>query len=255
MIDKENFMTNKLSFLARIEELKDKGVLNGFRLSQKQVQDFFSPDGLTSEQLELLGEYLLTKKVYLEGYEPKMAEKIMTKPLTQDELRFKETYELELDQLEKYTINQQEDLIERGKNGEDVSSEIAESMLKEVYEEALRYSGRDVLLGDLVQEANLSLLLAAMELVEIQEDGKQYLQKKVRFTMESLVEGEVDLNLEARRIAEKLNQLIDVMEVLKNEQIEYTLEDVAAAMELDTEEIEELLRVAGEDLGSDISEE
>lgn len=73
--------------------------------------------------------------------------------------------------------------------------------------------------------------------------------------MESLVEGEVDLNLEARRIAEKLNQLIDVMEVLKNEQIEYTLEDVAAAMELDTEEIEELLRVAGEDLGSDISEE
>lgn len=178
MIDKENFMTNKLSFLARIEELKDKGVLNGFRLSQKQVQDFFSPDGLTSEQLELLGEYLLTKKVYLEGYEPKMAEKIMTKPLTQDELRFKETYELELDQLEKYTINQQEDLIERGKKGEDVSSEIAESMLKEVYEEALRYSGRDVLLGDLVQEANLSLLLAAMELVEIQEDGKQYLQKK-----------------------------------------------------------------------------
>lgn len=248
-------MTNKLSFLTKIEELKDKGVLNGFRLSQKQVQDFFSPEELTKEQLELLGEYLLTKKVFLEGYEPKVVEKIMMKPLTQEELRFKETYELELAQLENYTLNQQEELFKRVKNGEDVASKVAESMLKEVYEEALRYSGRDVLLGDLVQEANLSLLLAAMELVDIQEDGKQYLQKKVRFTLEGLVEGEMDLNLEARRIAEKLNQLIDVMEVLKNEQIEYTLEDVAAAMELDTEEIEELLRVAGEDLGSDLSED
>lgn len=248
-------MTNKLSFLTKIEELKDKGVLNGFHLSQQQVQDFFSPDSLTTEQIALLGEYLMTKKVYLEGYEPKKKDRIITKPLTEEEIRFKEVYELELGQLDVYTEKQQEEFFERAKNGEEVASEIAESMLVEVFEEALGYSGRNILLGDLVQEANLSLLLAALELVEVEEDYKQYIQKKVRFTLESLVDGEMDSNLEANRIAEKLNQLLDVMEVLKKEQVEYTVEDVAAAMELDTEEIEELLRVAGENLESDISEE
>lgn len=244
-------MTNKLSFLTKIEELKDKGVENGFQLSQKQAEDFFAPDCLTKEQMELLGEYLMTKKVYLEGYEPKKVEQIPTKPLTQEELKFKEVYELELDQLDSYTAKQQEEFFYRGKNGEEVASEIAESMLVEVFEEALKYSGRNILLGDLVQEANLSLLLAAMELVEIEEDAKQYIQKKVRFTLKSLVDGEIDANLEANRIAEKLNQLLDVMEDLKKEQAEYTVEDVAAAMGLETEDIEELLRVAGEDLESD----
>lgn len=241
-------MTNKLDFLKKIDDLKELGIKNGFRLSREQVKEFFKPEGLSEEQMNLLGEYLKVKKVYLEGYvpEPQMAKP--GRPLEAEELLFQEIYEGELRELRSFDEEEKRLLFSKAQRGEDVTSELSEALLPWAYEEALRYQGNAILLGDLVQEANLALILAISELPKSEGNGQEFLAEKVRFTLDSLLEGEKDQNLEAEKVAGKLNQLLDLIEVLNKEGTDYTVEDIAQGMEVDLSELEELLRIAGEEV-------
>ncbi len=240
-------MTNKLKFLQKIDELKDLGVKSGFRLTKEQVEQFFLPDQLNEEQMNLLGEYLKVKQVLLEGYSATTTEADTTRELEPEEQSFKQLYEEELKLLGVGNKEEIAQLCERARLGEDVSGLLSEAFLPIVYEEALKYQGCAMMLGDLVQEANLSLILAIGELTGDEQDVYGFIMDKVSFTLDSLTEGEKERNLEAKRVATKLNRLLDLVETLNKDHFDYTIEDIAAGMEMDLEELEELLRIAGED--------
>ena len=111
------------------------------------------------------------------------------------------------------------------------------------------------MLGDLVQVANLAMILAIGELSCAKSNLWEFIMEKVRFTLDSIAEGEKDLNLEAKKVAMKLNQLLDLMEVLNKDGIDYTIEDIADGMEMDLAELGELLRIAGEEVPEEENQE
>ena len=241
-------MTNKLVFLQKMDELKNLGIKSGFRLTKQQVDDFFKPDCLNEEQMVLLGEYLKVKKIQLEGMTSSEENVAPVRPLEPEEITFQQQYEEELKLIKTCSREELENLCERAKNGEEVTGILAEAFLPFVYREALRYQGGTVLLGDLVQEANLAMILAIGELTSATGNFKEFIMQKVRFSLDSIAEGEKDQNLEAEKIAKKLNQLLDLMEVLNKDGVDYTIEDIAEGVEMDLTELGELLRIAGEEV-------
>ena len=248
-------MTNKLKFLQKMDELKDLGIKSGFQLTKKQVDDFFKPDLLNEEQMVLLGEYLKVKKIRLEGYVSVEENVTPLRPLEPEEVSFQQMYEEELKAVKTCNADELEKLCERAKMGEEVTSVLSEAFLPLVYKEALRYQGGTVLLGDLVQEANLAMILAIGELSCAKSNLWEFIMEKVRFTLDSIAEGEKDLNLEAKKVAMKLNQLLDLMEVLNKDGIDYTIEDIADGMEMDLAELGELLHIAGEEVPEEENQE
>lgn len=243
----EGYMTNKIEFLEQIEQLRQLGATQGNELSLRQVEEFFAPVKLDEQQMKLLGEFMMSKKIILEGYEPeevKEAEKL--RDFTYEEEKFIHQYEEELAGIKACSPEECIDLCQQLADGEAVMDQVSACYLQKVYDEAMKYSRRSVLLHDLVQEGNLGLMMALADIAQANGQYDYFIMKQVRLSIQGLLEGESDVKIEAARVAKKLNSLVEIMERIKKDNPEFTLADVAAESKMDLEEIEDLLRVAGE---------
>ena len=129
--------------------------------------------------------------------------------LTEEERAFKSRYEKELKAL--------------------ALENTYEKMLPIVYKLAKEYVGKGELLQDIVQEANLKALEDDIERMIC-----EYLMLDVTTAMEN------------RKVLDKLNQLLEAVESLKEQNAEYSVEDLSEFLDIEVDEIENLLRIAGE---------
>ncbi len=247
-------MNEQLRFLQMIEELARLGKENNNYLLKADVEKYLQEHGSGSEYLEAVSDFLFTKQVLVEGYVPKReAQPEQKRELLPEEESFKRDYEEELSVL---PVLERGELVELCKNAlsdEDASMELTTALLHSAYDIALGYAGKKVLLGDLVQEGSLVVVTLCSELYNSatlkEKNGEeilQYIEEKIRLALEALLAEEKDTNLEARKVVAKLNQLIEAVEALKEQQAEYTIEDLAEFLAMDVEEIENLLCIAGE---------
>lgn len=247
-------MNEQLRFLQMVEELASMGKNNNGYLTRQSVEEYLKEHGSSNDYLEAISEFLFSKQVFVEGYVPKKeASKEPKRELYPEEVSFKEDYEEELKAFAHYSQEELLHLCEKAVEDEMASMELATALLPHAYELTASYAGGKVLLGDLVQEGSLVVVTVAGELSHNQEwKGKSgqeilsYIEEKIVLAMEAMLAEEKDTNLEAKKVVNKLNQLVEAVEALKEQQAEYTIEDLAEFLAMDIEEIENLLRIAGE---------
>lgn len=247
-------MNEQLRFLQMVEELACMGKEKNGQLTRAEVETYLREHESNVANMEAICEFLFAKQVLVEGYVPKKeASSGKKRSLYPEEEAFRQSYEEELKAYTKPEPAQLAMLCSGAVNNPASAEELTTAILPMVYELAKEYAGGKALLGDLVQEANLAAIMTIGTLGETdklaQADGEEilkYIQQKIRLAIEALIAEEQDTNLEARKIADKLNQLVEAVEALKEQQAEYTLEDLSEFLAIDIEEIENLLRIAGE---------
>lgn len=150
--------------------------------------------------------------------------------LTEEERSFKNRYEKELKAL--------------------ALENTYEKMLPIVYRLAKEYVGKGELLQDIVQEANLYVLenIERLEGIMSREEGDfiKALEDDIERMICEYLMLDVTTAMENRKVLDKLNQLLEAVNSLKEQNAEYSVEDLSEFLDIKVDEIENLLRIAGE---------
>ena len=245
----------KEEFQAKLTELGSLAAKNGKRLTTSQVRDFFDTMELSEEQYELIFAYLASRQVVVEGYvpaeQPKKDKASVHIPLTPEEQSFLAKYQEELDRLE---LLEEAELLQLCRQVEEtgdglLKAQLTEQLLPEVLRLADQYRGREVLLGDLVQEGNVGLMLALETLGTRPSESSplSYLREEICKAISQAVEDNRSEKEAGGLLAERLNELSDQIRKLTDElERQVSVDELAVYMDMPAEEIEALLKLAGE---------
>lgn len=246
---------NREEFQKKLAELGELAGKNGNRLTGDQVREFFAEMELSEEQYELIFAYLASRQVVVAGYVPakKEEEKKQQKeqPMSEEEKHFLKSYQAELACLE---LLEEQELLALCRQVEETGDELAkakltEQMLPEVLRIAHDFRGQELSLGDLVQEGNIGLMLA-METLGMREPGSpplEYLRQETLKAMAQALEDDKAEKEAGSLIAQRLNYLRDEIKKLTDElERKVSVEELAMYMDMPVEEVEDLLKLAGE---------
>ncbi|MFT3983742.1 MAG: sigma-70 domain-containing protein [Lachnospiraceae bacterium] len=248
MKDEQAF--RKLMIQARVFSKKQENYI-----SREKVNELFAEMQLTQEQLLLVCKYLTEGNVTVfedeAAYEAHVREVLREKNTDASE-RSPEPLNRYLEDLDKLEeISKEERLLRVGEvllKKETAQKVIPPLYLREVVDVARLYEGQGVEAEDLIGEGNISLLIGSkmLECCESAQEAEDFLLKMIMDGMESLImEKSSDEELDLR-ILEKVNELNEkAKELAETLEREVTLEELAAELDTDIEELNETMRLSG----------
>ena len=225
-------MADRLEFQGKLGWILEEAKEHANRIQKEEIERYFENDDLSDEQMELVYDYLLSQKVAVSGYERKHGrvyeaeEKEST--LTQEEQTYLQNYEREL----------------QTRVGAEQGSFLP--FLERVLEIAKELHDGSVFLGDLVQEGNVSLMLALKESGE-----EEKILNAVREGIEAFQEEQRDVHVRDRKMVELDGQIKKLKEEMGRK---ITLEELALYTDRSEEELRSVLKLAGEEV-EDANEE
>lgn len=134
----------------------------------------------------------------------------------------------------------------RGGN-QDAKKRLVEGNLRVALEYAKEYDGKGVFLSDLVQEANMALLMAVEEYAKAGgETGfDSYVGQKIKKALELAVEEELSADRTGEELAARVNVLSQISQTLAAELgREATVEELADKMKMSVDEIQGIMKMA-----------
>ena len=246
---------NREEFQNRLAELGELVGKNGNRLTGDQVREFFSAMELSEEQYELIFAYLASRQIVVAGYMPAKEEEEKKQqekqPLSEEERHFLKSYQAELACLE---LLEEQELLALCRQVEETGDELTkakltEQMLPEVLRLAHDFRGQELSLGDLVQEGNVGLMLAleTLGMRPPKSTPLEYLRQEICRTMSQAVEDDHAEKEAGSLLVDRLNHLRDEIRKLTDElERKVSVDELAMYMDMPVEEIENLLKLAGE---------
>ena len=109
----------------------------------------------------------------------------------------------------------------------------------------------EIFLGDLIQEGSFGLIIGMNQ----GADEEQMIQM-ARESMQAIVESQTEVKIQDQKMADKVNNLDDkIKELTKEMGRKITVDELAEFLEISEEEIEAIIRLAGEDLEETDGEE
>lgn len=223
-------MGSKLQFREKLNGILTLGKEKHHVLTMEDVEKYFEEDVLSEEQMELVCDYLLSQKIAVTGYVKKGGTVVEKEEcvFSEEDERYLETYMEEMSSL--IPINERE---EKLKKYYQTVVEIA----KELYTPTF-------FIGDLIQEGNVGLVLA----LEKEETTEKEIIEGIRQMIQLFVEEQEEMRHQDSKMVEKV---VFLDESLKNltEDLERkpTLEELADYMEMTEEEVNDILRLTGEE--------
>lgn len=259
-------MQNKIIFREMLSEIKILADKKGNCLTQKEVKDFFADAHLEEEQFKLIYEYLDSQKIKVEGFEsenkgggPK--EKGETEYTAMDKvsegeemphISFLEMYLNDVENVQPLSGQEEFELFEAAAAGDrKAARRLTEQGLKMVYELSMTYVGAQLPQEDLIQEGNMGLIFA-LEAIQKQESLEKYracIFEAVRRAMEKAIEDSQDVIDMDEEIAGRVNHLNEA--ILNLEQDlghKVSVEELSVYLEMPLEEIQDILRMAGDEM-------
>lgn len=254
-------MNKEQEFLKKLGLLKEKAAGQGNRISQEEVKDFFCDKILSEEQILLVYDYLLSQRITVTGYikSSEIAESggnAGTGGLSAEEEGYLKEYRKDLAALRAERPGEREQLLSAAASGDvKAKDRLAEVYLTIVLEIAMQMRCQEVFLGDLVQEGNVSLMLA-LDLLkaggmpgETEAELDLYLRKEIRQGIQMLIEEQAELKRCDKRMEQQVNDLDAALHCLAEEKGRaVTIEELAEYMEIPEEAILDIMKLAGEDL-------
>ena len=130
---------------------------------------------------------------------------------------------------------------------QEAKKRLIEGNLRTALEYAKEYDGKGVLLSDLVQEANMALLMAVEEYAKAGgENGfDSYVAEKIKKSLEVAVEEEASADQTGEELAARVNVLQQIAQTLAAELgREATVEELADKMKMSVDEIRGIMKMA-----------
>ena len=241
-------MSGKTEFLEKLNGLLKMAQAQGGQITIDDVKAYFSEDALTEEQIELVFDYLLAQKVAVKGYvKMNLAD---NEEFSEEEKAYLEEYEVDLGAFQKISEEEQKEMYGQAAAGNETAKrKLIESYLKKVVEIAKEMHKPEVFLGDLIQEGNLGLVLGVEMLAASDvSNAHEIITQQIRQSMQMLLEEQAELTSRDKKMVEKVQALDEGIQNLTEELgRKVTIDELAIYMGMEIEEIEDILKLAGED--------
>lgn len=230
-------MSDRLQFKEKLNGVLELAKAQEHHISLEEVEKYFEEDQLSQEQINLVCEYLMSQKVAVAGYArakgtlKEEAEEAKNSSLSEEERLYVESYMAEIEQMTKHSTYEMK---------------MAE-YLPVVVEEAVKLHCTDVFIGDMIQEGSMSLMLALGSIPENAEE-ETYIREEVRAGMLAMAEAQNEVKRQDHKMVERVKELDEVIKDMKEEYgRKVSVEEVAQRMGVTEDEIEDILKLAGED--------
>ena len=222
-------MEDKLQFRKKLAEILEFCAARNNIVERGDVEEFFESENLSAEQLELVFDYLLSQKVIVKGYIKAggnvfVAEKEDT-AFSDEETQYLKIYESDLAAMK--------------------PSDAFYNILPQVVEIAKQLHVADVFIGDLIQEGNMGIMLAAAD----GEDDETELLRMAKESMQMMIESESEEKVQDQKMVDKVQELDDQIEKFTKEMgRKITVDELAQFMDKSVEDILDVIRLAGEEI-------
>lgn len=248
-------MENRAEFLKKLNGLLELAKQTDNRICIDEVKAYFVQDNLTEEQMELVFDYLLAQKVVVQGYlkvpeENKESEIEIT--YTDEEQAYLEEYLQDLAAFKEVSESERQVLFEQAAEGDAKAKQrLMEIYLKEVVDIAKMMYHPEVFLGDLIQEGNVGLILGVDMLTDA-KTAHETIVNQIKQSMQMLLEEHTELSQRDKKMIEKVSMLDEGIKALTEEMgRKVSIDELAVHMGMTEEEIEDILRLMGEETEDD----
>lgn len=240
-------------FQEKLSELLSYARDHENKVTMKEVRDFFEDFALDEQKVTFVCEYLTMEQVDVADYEPGVVpeetEKEKKKPeFSEEELRALQQYLDELPETGTPSEEETAELYRKAAEGDSLAkSMLVQLWLPKVIETAKEMHTRDFFLMDLVQEGNVGLLVALESVVKA-ETAEQAIDAAVRETISDFMEEHRVQKHKDNTVVNKVNRLKDAIEELSDgDDMDFSVAELSAYLDMSVEEIEDILRIAGEE--------
>lgn len=240
-MDEQTRFRTALTELLALAETQERS------LQLKEVQDAFCDMELDEEQYQMVYAYLSGKGIRVEGAVLQGKEQL---PYTEEEEQFLKQYRKELKRMKRQPKEALPELYAGASEGAAEAKKIlTEHYMEHVLKLAEEYAHRSLPLQDLVQEGSLGLLIG-IDTLGLLEEGvaeEEHLEREIRRAIEDALQEQDTAHDTGDQITEKLNKLADsVTELTEDLGREVTPDELSLYLDMPLQEIEDLLRIAGE---------
>ena len=224
----EKNMSDKLQFREKLKGILELAIEKDKVLNKEEIHQYFEEDHLTEEQMLLVYDYLLSQKVAIKGYLKKESqEEKEEKKLSQDDLMYLEDYEEEMSMI-----------CPQSKKEEQLKY-----YLPKVVEIAKQMWNEQFFIGDLIQEGNVSLLMALESRTEETEIIDAICQG-----IQMMIEAQTDLKRRDEKMVEIVALLDESIKRLTEDLgRKPTIDELSVYMEMSEEEIHDIIHLTGEE--------
>ena len=269
-------------FQEKLKDIQTLAMQNGKQVHVELVEQFFDEPGMDREKLQKVYDFLEIQGIYIEGYSRKnrssvaenrsesaaasdmdsvsgdssafcgdrenraeMATQREQTALTSEEETFLEEY------LEGFVLPEsaeRESILQKFKEGKDCAPEdLLRSLQGDLVQAAKVLNCPEIFFGDLLQEGNMGLLMALQNRSE-QECSVEWLLEEAKSAMRLFIEDMTQQKKEDNILVEKVRNLeARVKELTEDENIKYSVEELAAFLDMDPEEMEAVIKLTGDD--------
>lgn len=241
-------MNDKLNFLDRLNELVKRAKEQGGQVSIPEVQEFFKDMELSKEQMDLMFEYLMSQKVAVVGYVRLNSEEKEEIEFTEEEKAYLAEYMEDLNAFPEIPVEERRPFYEKAVEDDEISKQkLMEMYLRDVVAAAKEMYVPGIFLGDLIQEGNLGLVFG-VEMLTDAETAHETIMEQVRQSMQMLIEEQKELSGRDKKMIEKVQMLDEAITSLTEELgRKISIDELAIHMGLEIEEIEDILKLTGDE--------
>lgn len=119
--------------------------------------------------------------------------------------------------------------------------------MSQVVTTARELKHREVFIGDMIAEGNIGLL-SAIEMLHEAQDIHAFLCGEIRNAILLMLEEQTDRKQGDDILVEKVRDLeTKIKELLEDEEVKYSVDELAAFLDMDVDEIQAVLRLTGDD--------
>ena len=241
-------MEARAEFLKKLNGLVAMAKGQGDQITIDEVKAYFADAALTEEQLELVFDYLLAQKVVVKGY-IKMTAAVEEKiTYTEEEEAYLKEYLNDLEAFKEEKAGEKESLFAKLIGGDaSVKNRLTELYLKEVVEIAREMYHPEIFLGDIIQEGNVGLILGLDMLADV-ATAHETIVNQVKQCIQMLIEEHAEVKSRDNKMVEKVTMLDESIKTLTEELgRKVTIDELAVYMGMTEEEIDDILRLMGEE--------
>lgn len=241
-------MEARAEFLKKLNGLVAMAKGQGDQITIDEVKAYFADAALTEEQLELVFDYLLAQKVVVKGY-IKMTEAVEEKiTYTEEEEAYLKEYLNDLEAFQEEKAGEKESLFAKLIGGDaSAKNRLTELYLKEVVEIAKEMYHPEIFLGDIIQEGNVGLILGMDMLADV-ATAHETIVNQVKQCIQMLIEEHAEVKSRDNKMVEKVTMLDESIKTLTEELgRKVTIDELAVYMGMTEEEIDDILRLMGEE--------
>ncbi|MDO4522535.1 MAG: hypothetical protein Q4B57_05235 [Eubacteriales bacterium] len=220
--------------LIQIAQAQDK------QLKKEQIAQAFAGLELQEAQMLELLRYLRLQGVQIEGAEPEDAASGAVQAQTQDaEETGSQAAQAKLSPQEREYLREYRASLE---------GQAMEAYLQRAVDIALQIHNGELLLADLIQEANVSLFLA---LEQRQDESDEWLYEEIRRGLKRVVAQQRQQDFEDDYLVEKVKKLDEAVKELSEDEdgkeSAFSVNELAIILDMEPEEMRDILRLTGDE--------